>query len=652
MKKLQAYLASALAVLFLISCSGGSSNEQAEQQPVNVKLIAINDFHGRLKVDPNDSGAKVTIVDQSTGLPTSLYAGGAAYLATLVKQLRATTEHSMVIAAGDVIGASQPIAGLTSEEAAIDVMSEIGLEVTSVGNHEFDKGKDELLRMQSGGCKPTASGGVEGINTCITNSQSRADGKFGGAKFKYLAANVTDTKTGQPILPSTFTKKFGAATIGFVGLTLKDTPNSTSGAKGLSFVEEIPVINQKADELKRNGADAVIVLIHQGGKYNQANYINYQPQDSIYQCGRGTAGYNGFESLGPIVEGLKNVDIVVSGHTHEEYVCPNFRGTGVLVTSAGFYGRLVSDINLKIVPGKGVIEKTANTIPVINEVNAKNSIAIPKGYRALTADAATQKIIETYDNVSKGPLHELQGYTREKLSNCGRKLPSWEAPVGNIVADAQLDSYNTAYPDAPADVSFTNVGGLRDTIQFVAPDGQVTYEALYIVQPFGNELVYKMMTGSELTRLLEQQWEQPICDAAKKIALPTGEICGRLLQPSRTLTYTWDYNKVQGKPTGEGNLLVPGSVKINGVAIDPAKSYRVVTSKFLAEGNDGFEVFKEGTPFVNWGGMDFTALQEYFKKSSKSSPIVKPTPRVTCLNCPAGIDAFMNDPINGVCVKY
>lgn len=653
-QKINQLVAGALVALSLVSCSGGSSSDQStNQEPVNVKLIAVNDFHGRLKTDINDSGAKVKVYDPSTEQVMSVYAGGAAFLATLVKELRDTTEFSMVVAAGDIIGASQPIAGLTSEEAAIDVMSQIGLEVTSVGNHEFDKGKEELIRMQNGGCKPASLGGKEGVNTCISNSQSRADGKFSGAKFKYLAANVTDTATQQPILPATYTKKLGNVTIGYVGLTLKDTPHSTSGATGLSFVDEIPVINEKAEELKRNGADAVVVLIHQGGKYNQANYIDYQPQDVINQCGRGTAGYNGFENVGPIVEGLKNVDVVISGHTHEEYVCPNFRGTGILLTSAGLYGRLVTDINLKIVPGKGVAEKSARTVPVINDINDLKKVTLPKGYKVLAGDAATQKIIDAYDNATKNLLQATQGYTQEKLSNCGRKLASWEAPLGNIIADAFLDSYNNANPDSPADVAFTNVGGLRDTIQYVAPDGKVTYESLYAVQPFGNELVYKQMTGAELVRLLEQQWESTNCNDAKRITLPTGEICGRLLQPSRSITYTWDYTKGQGKPDGTGALLLPGSVKINGVTIDNAKTYRVITSKFLADGGDSFSQFKAGSDYVNWGGDDFTALQGFFQKtlSSGVAPISKPSPRVTCQGCPDGIDAFMYDPNNGVCVN-
>lgn len=621
MKKLQVSLASALAVLFLMSCSGGSSNEQVDQKPVSVKLIAVNDFHGRLKVDESDSGAKVPVSDTSeaTGIK-SLYAGGAAYLASLVKQLKSSTDHSIVIAAGDIIGASQPIAGLTSEEAAIDVMGEIGLEVTSVGNHEFDKGKAELLRMQNGGCKPSDKGGVIGKTTCIV------DGKFAGAKFKYLAANVIDQSTNQPLLSGTYTKKFGTITVGFVGLTLQGTPTSTSGATGLTFLNEASVINEKAQELKRNGADAVVVLIHQGGQ-TMASYINDQ------SC----PGMTGL--IGPIVSQLQNVDVVVSGHTHQEYICRDEK-TGILLTSAGLYGRMVTDIDLKIVPGKGVTEKSAKTLPVINYMNEKKGIKLPSGYMALAEDKATQAIIDVYDKATVSTLQEVQGYSSAMLSNCQR-TQTIEIPLGNVVADAYLDSYIRKNPTATNVISFTNAGGLRASISYTN-GGAITYDALYTVAPFGNSLVYKEMTGAQIKRLLEQQWEKTNCDEKQLPASVTHNqvMCGRLLQPSDTLRYTWDWSLGQGKPVGTGNLLI--SVEIydrlqrQWNALDESKTYGVVVSGFMADGGDRFTVFTEGNTPVDFGNDDLMAIQNYFGKyPDASNRLPAPSPRATCKNCPA-----------------
>ena len=609
-----------LLPLIIAGCSGGNDpvGATATGQPVSVKLIALNDFHGRLKMDENDNGAKVSIKDGTT--VKNVFVGGAAYLATLVKEMKATNPNSIVVAAGDIIGASQPISGLTSEEGAIDVMNQIGLEVSSVGNHEFDAKKDELLRMQKGGCKPT---GTVGKTTCITNSQSAADGKFGGAKFKYLAANVTDDATNKPLFEGTFVKKFGGATIGFIGLTLQGTASATGGATGLTFSDEATTINAKSAELKKNGADAVVVLIHQGGQ-TSASYIDDQ------SC----PGMSGL--IQPIVAKLQNVDVVVSGHTHQEYICRD-PGTGTLYTSAGLYGRMVTDIDLKIVPGKGVTEKTAKTVPVIND-HKKNAVAgaLPAGYKMLTPDAETQKVIDAYDTATKGTLQEVRGRIEATISNCQR-TQSMEIPMGDVLADAYAASY-LASPKAATNnvIAFTNAGGLRDSITFTGT-GDVTYNALYTVAPFGNSLVYKDLTGKQLKRLLEQQWEATNCTEKK---LKSTNICGRMLQPSSTLRYTWDWGLGQGKPDGTGALLLSVEVQDSATKVwspvNDTQTYRVVTNEFLADGGDRFTVFK-GIAKTDFGVNDLDSLVAYFDKSlakNAGKPITKPAPRATCKNCP------------------
>lgn len=624
MQKIFISFINTLVVLSLVACSGTNNSDS---QAVDVKLIAVNDFHGRLKTDPTDSGATVTVADSASSTGVSrIKAGGAAFLATLVSQLRASNNNSMVIAAGDIIGASQPISGLTSEEASIDVMSRIGLEVTAVGNHEFDKGKAELQRMQNGGCKSAADGGVIGQTTCITNSQSRADGKFAGAKFKYLAANVIDQATNQQLFQGTYTKQFGNAKVGFVGLTLQATPTSTSGAGGLTFLNEATVINENAAQLKKEGADAVVVLIHQGGQ-TSAPYINDQ------SC----PGLTGL--ISGIVSQLHNVDVVVSGHTHQEYICRD-AATGILLTSAGLYGRMVTDIDLKIVPGKGVTAKTARTVPVINNLNS----SLPQGYQALTADAATQAIIDIYDRATSGTLQQVYGYTNSMLSNCNR-TQTLETPVGDMEADAYLDSYLNTDPSATNVIAFTNVGGLRTSISYVN-GGEVTYDALYSLAPFGNSLVYLDMTGAQVKRLLEQQWEATNC-AEKR--LPSTNVCGRLLQPSSTLRYTWNWGtngvSSQGQPDGQGSLLTSVEIR-NGntwTQISDTATYRVVTNAFMASGGDKFSVFTQVEP-VDFGVDDLMALTGYFQRNTTSTnKLPNPWPsnpssllqnRASCLNCP------------------
>lgn len=597
-----------LLILGVASCSGSSSSDA---EPVTVKLIAVNDFHGRLKVDRNpvDYGARVTVEDPSSpsGV-TKLHAGGAAFLASLVNQLKGTNPNSIVVAAGDIIGASQPIAGLTSEEAAIDVMGQIGLEVTAVGNHEFDKGKDELLRLQNGGCNPSVLPQDRGTKTCVVN------GSFSGAKFKYLAANVINNSTNQPLLQGTYTKKFGSATVGFVGLTLQDTPLSTSGATGLTFLNEATVINEKAQELRRNGADAVVVLIHQGGQ-TAAPYINDQ------SC----PGLTG--EITRIIPRLSNVDVVISGHTHQEYICRD-ASTGILLTSAGLYGRMVTDIDLRIIPGKGVVTKSARTLPVLNDLNTPSSV--PAGYQILAADSATQAIIDIYDAATAGPLNEVRGYAAQTLSNCGR-TESIEMPLGDVVADAYLASYNSTNPSSPAMVAFTNPGGVRANVT-PAVGGAVTYSALYTVAPFGGSLIYKSLTGSQIKRLLEQQWEGTNCSAKR---LPDSNICGRLLQPSG-IRYTWDWSRGQGQANGSGSLLTSVEVNHSGTwrPIVDSDFYGVITNSFVATGGDNFSVFAEQEAAVDFGQTDLMALENYFMGYTSSAPLNLPSPRATCINCP------------------
>lgn len=629
---------SLLCLVTALSLAGCAHNLPQTPEPVSVKLIAINDFHGRLTVDPNDTAATVAVKENDAA--KRVFAGGAAYLATLVAQLRAQAPHSVFVSAGDNIGAAQSISVLTSEEASIDVLNTMGLELSATGNHEFDAGKDELLRMQYGGCRVNPP---PGKSTCLVSNPSTPDGKFGGARFTYLAANIIDEATGKTLFDATHVKKFGTASIGFIGVTLQATQKSTRGAAGLGFLDEADTINRYAATLKQKGVDAIVVLIHQGGQ-TKASYIN----DTT--C----PGMTG--PLQPIVAQLRHVDVVISAHTHHEYLCTD-PATGILYTSAGYYGRLVTDIDLKIVPGQGVIEKTARTLPVINALNTPQTL--PSGHAVLTEHPATRQVIDAYDQETSKLLNEVKGYMGTPLSNC-RGAQSIETPLGNVVADAFLDSYLARDKSARNVVAFMNPGGIRASLPR-PDDGAVTFGALTHVLPFGNRLVYVDLTGKQLKRLLEQQWEAANC---KSKALTATPICGRLLQPARTLRYTWDWQRGQGKPNGQGNLLVSAEVldlaskRWNPVTDD--QIYRVVTNEYLADGGDRFTIFK-GVEKHNTGHYEIQALADYFGKtlpssaserSNKSSPSVSISPidktvttdmsaalqppkaRITCRNCP------------------
>ncbi|WP_342617071.1 bifunctional metallophosphatase/5'-nucleotidase [Rhodoferax sp. GW822-FHT02A01] len=581
-------------------------------KPVNVRLIAMNDFHGNFAPPSASNGG--TMVLPNGGAGQSVTVGGAAYLATLVKNLKAQNTNSIVVGAGDSISASPFESMITHDEATVDILNNIGLEVTSVGNHEFDRGSAELLRIQNGGCYP-ASGtqGVVGADTCLVN------GIYPGAKFKYLAANVNVTATGKTLLPATYIKRFGTVSVGFIGLTFQGTPTAVaaSGIAGLEFKEESAVINQYAAKLKANGVNAVVVLIHQGGQ-TTATTINDKT------C----PGFAG--DITTIVDKLSaDVDMVVSGHTHQEYVC-NYPAKAakknMLLTSTGYYGGAVTAVDMVLQPNKGMVSASANTEPVIRADVAGNA-TLPSGFTSVAKDATIDGLVTKYKSLSSTLAAQSVGTITSSINRAlmtvagvtGRDETA-EGAMGDVIAD----SYLLGVPGG-ADIAFTNPGGVRADLSYVAP-GNVTYAALNTVEPFGNTLSTLNLTGAQLLRLLEQQWEAPNNTAKTNAA--TGAV-GRLLQPSSGLTYTYDNNQPAGRPVGQGNRIVPGSLKLKGVAIDPAKSYKIVTNSFLASGGDNFTVMATGSNITDTKMLDLTALIAYFKANSPVSP---PAPRVTRLN--------------------
>src|SRR5437660_8845691 len=298
------------------------------KDPVDLRILAINDFHGYLRPfaggiridDPADPTRKITVP-----------AGGAEHMATLVKELRAGRKNSIFVAAGDLIGASPFLSALFHDEPTIEALSLMGLEIASVGNHEFDEGRDELLRMQNGGCHPTD--GCQGPHP------------FKGAQFRYLAASTIEKPTGTSLFPPYAVREFDGIPVAFIGLTLKGTANIVSppGVAGLEFRDEADTVNALIPELKSRSIEAIVVLIHEGGfptgDYNECPGIS-----------------------GPIVDIVKKldkaVDVVISGHTHQAYNCTI---DGRLVTSGDKYGTIVTVIDVKLDPQtRDVISAQAN----------------------------------------------------------------------------------------------------------------------------------------------------------------------------------------------------------------------------------------------------------------------------------------------------
>jgi 5'-nucleotidase len=463
--------------------------------PVKVKVLAINDFHGNLK--PPQGGIRIKD-PANPGKTLNVDAGGAEHMATAVAELRAKNPNHVFVAAGDLIGATPLLSALFRDEPTVESLSLMGLEASAVGNHEFDKGRAELLRMQRGGCHPTE--GCKGPT------------QFKGASYKYLAASTVDVATGKTLLPPYFIKTFEGIPVAFIGLTLKATPSMVvpSGVAGLKFNDEAQTVNELVPQLRAKGIEAIVVLIHEGGMQTGEEFGDYN------EC-RGISG-----SIVDIVKRFdKAVDAVITGHTHRAYNC---RIDGRLVTSGDKYGTIVTEIDLVLDPRtRDVVSAAANNLIVRTAAFAKEP-----GQTALIAQ---------YDKLS-APL------TQRVIGRLGASLPrgtnpAGESVVGQVIADAQL----AATQDAGAQIAFLNPGGVRAALPKSA-DGQVRFEDIYTVQPFNNQLVTVTLTGAQLLQLLEQQWR--------------GQNEGRVMHVSQGFNYTWDHAPPAGAHVVAGSAKLNG----------------------------------------------------------------------------------------------
>ena len=524
---------------------------------VKLRILAINDFHGNLKPPPG--GIRISDPDDPTK-SSVVPAGGAEHMATLVKQLREGHKHTIFVAAGDLIGASPFLSAMFHDEPTIESMSLMGLALSSVGNHEFDEGKDELLRTQNGGCHPT--------DGC------RGPHPFPGAAFHYLAASTIAKDTGKTVFPPYEIKSFEGIPVAFIGLTLKGTAGiiSPASADGLEFRDEAETVNALVPELKAKGVEAIVVLIHEGG----------WPTGGINEC----PGISG-----PIVDIVKKfdhaVDLVISGHTHQAYVCTI---DGRLVTSGDKYGNLVTAIDVTLDPAtRDVASAKADNVIV--------RTGLPK-------DPEQTALIDAYDKLARPIAEQPAGEITETLSRTPNA--SGESVLGDVVADAQLAA--TADPEkGGAVIALTNPGGIRtDLIR--REGGSVTFADVFASQPFRNQLVTLTLTGAQLKATLEQQWTDP--------ARP------RILQVSKGFAYGYDASKQAGA------RIDAASLKLNGETIAPGRSYRVTVNTYLALGGDGFTALKDGSD-AQFGKYDDEVLFAYVKASSPVAP--PPRDRITAM---------------------
>ncbi len=546
--------AAALAALFLSACAGQIASPVATKAPVaaapiEVQILAFNDFHGNLETPP-----PFDIVEPD-GSKRQVVSGGAAHLAAALAGLRTGHANTVTVSAGDTIGASPLISANYLDEPTIGAMNLLGLEFNSVGNHEFDRGSDELKRMQTGGCVK------------YTRRIPCAVEPFAGARFRYLAANVVQAD-GSTIFPSTGLKRFdtpaGPITIGFIGMTLKGTGNlvTPSGVRGLTFKDEAETANALVPKLRAEGADTIVLLIHQGGKL------------PTFTSGDGCEGLYG--EILPILPKLDAaIATVVSGHTHWAYVCrgtPNV-GAGRLMTSAGKYGYFVTDLRLDFDPA---------TRRLVAQ-DAKN-IVVGNGDRG--EDAGEKALVGRYAAAVKPLADRVVG---KLTAPAPRDERDGESPAADMIADSMLGATRSNAMGG-AQIALVNATGVRIGM----PAGDIRYGQAFQMMPFGNNLVVMTLTGAQLKTVVEQQYKDVDLAKSSRVAV---------LAPSAGFTYAYDL----ARPAMDRIR----DMRLNGKPIAPTGRYRVVVNNYLASGGDGLTGFTAGTDVTDQGIVDLDAYVDW-----------------------------------------
>ena len=536
---------------------------------LDVQLLAFNDYHGHLeRTTPGTVGTTA--------------AGGAEFLSAHLARLRAGNRNTLTVAAGDLIGGTPFLSGLFRDEPSVESLNAMGLDVSSVGNHEFDDGVTELLRMQRGGCHPD--------DGCFF-----PDEPYAGADFPWLAANVVSDTTGKTVLPPYWVKKFQGAKIGFIGMTLEGTPSlvGPTGIAGWSFKDEAETANRLVPVLKRQGVEAIVVLLHEG-----------LDQDGDYDECVGASG--------PVLDIHSRlhpeIDLMITGHTHRAYNCvlPDPAGKPRHVSSAMSFGRIITEVHLKI---------DRRTRDVARErVTVKNHVVD----QTIKADPAQTAILDKYlpvaDVVGSRPVGTISADILRGKTGSGSEDRAVESSAGNMIADAQLWATEAANG---AELALMNPGGVRADLLYASSakgegDGVVTYAEAFDMQPFGNLMSTIPMTGAEIISALEEQC-QPA--GSSRPFLHLGVSAG----------FTYDLKK-----TITGNVCTSieiSNVKLNGLALDPALPYLVTVNNFLADGGDNFATF--GTIPVSerlGAGEDLQALIDYLGAEGPVAP--PPTNRV------------------------
>jgi 5'-nucleotidase len=536
-----------LTFALFITASVAAAKPAKPKPDVQVQLLGINDFHGQI---------------QPSGSVGATPAGGAEFFHTHIQMLEATNPNTLVVSAGDLIGASPLISALFHDEPTIESMNLAGLDFNGVGNHEFDEGPEELIRMQEGGCHP--------VDGCLDGDD------FAGADFQFLAANVAWASTGKTIFPAYKIRSFAGKRMAFIGMTLEGTPSIVTPAAvaSLDFLDEVETVNALVPQLQAKGVQAIVVLLHEGGSTTAP--IN---ESTINSCN----GANG--PAVDITNALHDeVDIVITGHTNWAVNC---RFGNKIMTGARNIGRLVTDIDVVLDGTTGEVDMAATTV--------NNRIVT----RTVAPNPAQTALIAKYDALVAPLRDRVIGEITADITRTANA--AGESALGDVIADAQLDATDDpGFGDAV--IAFMNAGGIRNDLIFSQSSGgeaagEVTYGEAFNVQPFGNSLVTMTLSGATIEQVLERQFKNGI----------------GILQVSNGFTYTYDLTRAVN------DRIDPATVKLNGVTLNPAASYRVTVNNFLADGGDNYVELREGTNRLG-GDVDLDAFEKYLRAHSPVAP--------------------------------
>jgi 5'-nucleotidase len=546
---------------------------------IALRLIGINDLHGNLE------SAHLSLFLADPGAPPgsanlSLPTGGAAALAGLVRELRAGAKHSVFIGGGDLIGAAPLASTLFRHESTISILNDMGLDLSVLGNHEFDAGVPELRRLIRGGCAPAKAG--DAAASCV------AAPRYPGTRFKYIAANVRDQRNRTIVAPYAI-RYFEGVPVGFVGAVTKTTPQMVlpSGIRGMTFLDEAAGANQAAAQLRARGVKAIVAVFHEG--------LELGTQQKRGDWNDPTCP----DAHGPLLDIAKRLDpairVVFSGHTHQGYRCEI---DGRVLIQGTSFGRAVSVVDVELDRTSRTLRSVASfNLPVLNErtpaaLRDKFVAAAPERYAAALREArpdpAIAEKVARYASVVKPIADRPVGRIGGRFTRDG----PGDSTAGRLIADSQLEATRAL----GAQLSFMNPGGIRANLECREPPCTVTFGEAFTMQPFGNSLVVMTLTGEQIKEALESQQRGT-----------TGE--PRYLQPSEGFTYTWDAGAIPGSRVRD--------MRLDGEPIEAIKGYRVTVNSFVAESGDGFDAVRDGTNRVG-GGQDIDALMAYLAAAERA----------------------------------